>query len=71
VVGDAICPVVEDVVVGGDLRFGEVVADYRSLGDGRWLGQDALAGAAGVEFVGRKSAVEAREIESVKFCRSC
>jgi hypothetical protein len=54
VVGDAICPVVEDVVVGGDLRFGEVVAGYRSLGDGRWLGQDALAGAAGVELVRRK-----------------
>ena len=49
-------------------------ADGRGWGRGPEGGKardDLPAGAAGVEFVGRKSAVEAREIESVKFCRSC
>jgi hypothetical protein len=50
--GDAVGSMVEDVVVGRDLRFGEVVLGYGPLEDGRKLGQDTLAGAAGVEFVG-------------------
>lgn len=58
-VGDALGPVVEDVVVGRDFWFGEVVAGYGPLEDGRrWLGQDALAGAAGVELVRREDSID-------------
>jgi hypothetical protein len=42
------------VVVVGDRELGDV----RETGDGWELGDDALAGAAGVEFVGRKFAVD-------------
>jgi hypothetical protein len=59
VVGDAICPVVEDLVVG----FKEVVAGYRSLGDGRRLGKDTLAGAAGVELVRREDSADFERFE--------
>jgi hypothetical protein len=59
VVRDALGPVVEDVVVGGDFWFGEVVAGYGPFEDGRrWLGQDALAGAAGVELVWREDPID-------------
>jgi len=52
VVGDAIGPVVEDLVIWGDSGLVKRVAGDRSLGDRRRLGKDALAGAAGVELVG-------------------
>ena len=56
--GDWAGPVVEDLVVGGDSGFVEGVAGDWSLGDGRRLGQDALAGAAGVELVGREDSAD-------------
>jgi hypothetical protein len=62
VVGEGVCPVVVDVVVGGGVGFVEVVAWYRSLGE---LGQDALAGAAGVELVGREYSVDFEWFEHV------
>jgi hypothetical protein len=55
VVGEGVCPVVVDVVVGGGVGFVEVVAWYWSLGE---LGQDALAGATGVELVRWKFAID-------------
>jgi hypothetical protein len=55
VVGDGQVAVVEDVVVVWLL---EVVAGYRPLGDWRELGQDALAGAAGVQLVGWKDSID-------------
>jgi hypothetical protein len=65
VVGNALCPVVEDVVVGGDLWFGEVALGYGPLEDWRELRQDALAGAAGVELVGREYSVDFEWFEHV------
>ena len=48
-IGEAVGTVVEDGVVG---RLVEGIAGDGPMGDGRGLGEDALAGSAGVEFVG-------------------
>jgi len=48
VVGEAVGAVVEDGVVG---RLVEGIAGDGPMSDGRRLGEDALAGSAGVEFV--------------------
>jgi hypothetical protein len=58
VVGDGQVAVVEDVVVGGVFWLLEVVAGYRTIEDRRRLGKDALAGAAGVQLVGWKLAID-------------
>ena len=63
-VGDAVDSVVEDVVVGRDRGLVEGVGGDRSLGDRR-LGEDALAGAAGVEFVGREDSADFEWFEHV------
>ncbi len=75
VVGDGVGSVVEDVVVGGDGGFLEVIAGYWPLDD-RWgLGQGALAGAAGVELVRWEDSTDFEWFEHVfllgKWFRGC
>ena len=54
VVGDGGGSVVEDVGVGRGVGLVERVGGEGTLGYGRRLGKDTLAGAAGVELVGRE-----------------
>ena len=58
VVGDGGGSVVEDVGVGRGVGLVEGVGGDGPLGDGRGLGQDTLAGAAGVELVGREDSAD-------------
>jgi hypothetical protein len=55
VVGEAVGAVVEDGVVG---RLVEGIAGDGPMSDGRRLGEDALAGSAGVELVGWKDSAD-------------
>ena len=57
-VGDGGGSVVEDVGVGRGVGLVEGVGGDGALGDGRGLGQDTLAGAAGVELVGREDSAD-------------